>query len=329
MGSKRHARCTISSARRGGSPAAQLARTEAANQRNARFGRKVSARRSRLPGSSSWRTQNAQAVTARGGDTQSGSHTMCRRRRGARHAVDCRPALQRQLELRNGSDRRFRSVGAAGALTAARRRIVGLLFFAAARLGLVSCRGAMQRMASADHHIIAATGGRARWRECRQSQQHDRCRSAGIGGFSSDVKRHSSTDRKTTANRSNAVGDDTPANMPAASRPLADYSWVGCVKLAQLPGVSSQAAFSAGDTPSKRKTLSCERRHTAAWACSTLPTSAVPSEKTRPWARCPTRPSRRRPSPARTPPTPEYRCTRKGRSVGRFLGSAGTVSRRQ
>ena len=47
---------------------------------------------------------------------------------------------------------------------------------------------------------------------------------------------------------------------------------VGCVKLAQVQGVSAQAAFGAGHTLSKCKTFPGERRRTDAWACSTHPT---------------------------------------------------------
>src|SRR5579863_5181794 len=50
--------------------------------------------------------------------------------------------------------------------------------------------------------------------------------------------------------------------------------YVGCVELAHVDRVSAQAAFGAGHTPSKIKTLSGERRRTDAWACWTHPTLA-------------------------------------------------------
>src|SRR5437762_14080541 len=52
-------------------------------------------------------------------------------------------------------------------------------------------------------------------------------------------------------------------------------AWIiqaGCVKLAQVQGVSAQAASDAGDTLPTYESIFGERRRTDAWACSTHPT---------------------------------------------------------
>jgi hypothetical protein len=145
------------------------------------------------------RPQKAQFATTREGDARFAGQAIQGRHCGARYAEDGRPSLHLQFEVRQRNNRRQRTVGATGALTAAGRRIVGLLFVISSCLALMRWRGRVKRMCSPKHHIVAATGGGFRRRECQPGQQHCCGRSPARKDLSRDVHRHSPTDRMSAA----------------------------------------------------------------------------------------------------------------------------------